>query len=458
MSSLNQPAHLYRSGAPAPVQRAAFTNGDVPVAVYGLGKMGLPLAAVYASVTGNVTGADVDPDVVDRVNAGDCHVQREPGLDDLVADLVADGSLRAVNDPVDAAADASVHVVIVPTLIDDDHHPDLSVVESVLVDVASGLDAGDLVVVESTVPPGTCADVAAPLLSAESGLDRDEFGVAFCPERTSSGRALDDIRGTHPKVVGGVDDESTRAAGLVYGEITSNDVLAVSDATTAECVKVFEGLYRDVNIALANELARFTDELGIDVREAIDVANTQPYCDIHTPGPGVGGHCIPYYPYFVLNWLTTDAPLLRTARAVNDATPGFVAETTLRRLAERGVNAADATVLVLGLTYRAGVAETRASPARGVCTALGEAGATVYATDPLVTAEREGIDATDVALDDISEVGADAVVLVTDHEEYDTLDWGAFPDPLCVVDTRDALGDALEGTDHDHYTVGSGAH
>jgi UDP-N-acetyl-D-mannosaminuronic acid dehydrogenase len=442
----------HRHAAPVAEEWAdEFADGRVPVAVYGLGKMGLPLAAVYAETTGNVTGVDVDDSVVARVNAGDCPVEREPGLPTLVADLVAEGSLAATADAATAASDAEVHVVIVPTLVDDDDHPDLSAVRSVLADVAGGLDSGDLVVVESTLPPGATESVLLPLLASESGLDPGTFGLAFCPERTASGRALRDIRGGHPKVVGGVDERSTRAAVAMYGRLVDNEVIAVSDATTAEAVKVFEGLYRDVNIALANELGRFADELGCDVREAIAVANTQEYCDIHDPGAGVGGHCIPYYPYFVLNWLRTPAPLLRTAREVNDGMPAFVAAKAAEGLARADVPLDDATVLVLGLTYRAGVRETRASPAHGVCAALSAAGADVLATDPLVDAD--GFAATGVPLEGALDRGVDAAVLVTAHEEFADIDWSA-SDPLVVVDGRDALD--LSGTPHAVYTVGRG--
>ncbi|UIP01526.1 nucleotide sugar dehydrogenase (plasmid) [Halobaculum sp. CBA1158] len=446
------PPRLYASNRHERARREAFREGRLPVTVYGLGKMGLPIAAVFAEATGAVTGVDVDESVVAGVNDGECHVANEPGLDDLVAETAADGSLSATTDAAAAAEAARIHVIIVPTLITDDDRPDTSVVTSVARDVASGLSPGDLVCVESTLPPGTCRDVLGPLLRFESGLDADDFGLAFCPERTSSGRALADVRGTHPKVVGGLDREATRAAELVYDELTDNEVIPVADATTAEAVKVFEGLYRDVNIALANELARFTDELGIDVREAIDVANTQPYCDIHTPGPGVGGHCIPYYPYFVINWLETGAPLLSRAREVNDATPTHVVDLLAGELADRGRDLDGATVVVLGLAYRAGVAETRASPGVDICRALADRGATVYASDPLVDAD--GLAATDVHHDEVGALDADAVVLATDHDEFEAIDWRSVPRSAVVIDTRDALdADAL---DRDVYVVGRG--
>jgi UDP-N-acetyl-D-mannosaminuronic acid dehydrogenase len=433
-------------------RRAALLAGDLPVAVYGLGKMGLPLAAVYAEVTGNVTGVDVEESVAAAVDRGDCPVENEPGLDDLVADLATEGALSATADAAAAADAASVHVLIVPTTVREDGGIDLSNLEAAVRSVGAGLDPGDFVAVESTVPPGTCAEVVEGLLTAESGLDPEAFGLAFCPERTASGRALRDIRGAYPKVVGGVDPASTHTAELVYGAVTDNEVIAVSDARTAECVKLFEGVYRDVNIALANELAQFTDELGVDVNEAIDTANTQPYCDIHTPGPGVGGHCIPYYPQFLVAALGRPAPLIGTARQVNEEMPAFTVRTLQRELGRRGTDLAAATVLLLGVTYRAGVDEIREAPALDIAARLTDLGAAVYAIDP-VREDFSAVDATPIEPDDVSSLRLDAVVLVTDHEEFGTFDWDAL-DPTVVVDGRQTLD--LEDTDHCVYTIGGG--
>jgi UDP-N-acetyl-D-mannosaminuronic acid dehydrogenase len=454
MSRQTETRGLYGAAAPAAQLRAALTDGALPVAVYGLGKMGLPLAAVYADLTGNVLGVDLDEAVVDRVNDGDSPVENEPGLDDAVGDAVAEGRLAATTDGVAAAERAAIHVIIVPTTVREDGHSDLSNLRAAVRDVGDGLSPGDLVVVESTVPPGTCEELVRPLLSAESGLDPDEFGVAFCPERTASGRALRDIRGAYPKVVGGVDAESTRAAELVYDELTDNEVLPVSDATTAECVKVFEGVYRDVNIALANELARFTDELGVDVREAIETANTQPFCDVHEPGPGVGGHCIPYYPQFLLTQFATDAPLIRTGREVNERMPLFTVQKLVQALERRAVDVDGASVLLFGVTYRPGVRETRESPAVAIADYLDRYGADVAAVDPLVEdGDVDDLAATRVALEDVEGMDPDAAVMVTPHDAFDAVDWTAF-EPMVVVDGRDALD--LGETDHDVYTIGSG--
>ncbi|MFP8891073.1 nucleotide sugar dehydrogenase [Natrialbaceae archaeon A-CW2] len=436
----------------------AFTTGALPVSVYGLGKMGLPLAAVFADVTGNVRGVDIDPSIVDAVNDGRCHVKREPGLPSLVERSVANEALVATTDPRDAAKEATIHVVIVPTPITDDNEPDLSILDTVVEDIGHGLEAGDLVLIECTVPPRTTRDRVVPRLEAVSGLTRDEFGVSVCPERTSSGRALEDIRGAYPKVVGGIDDESTRVAEVIYDEINDTGVIPVGDATTAEAVKVFEGVYRDVNIALANELATFTDELGIDVREAIDVANTQPYCDIHEPGPGVGGHCIPFYPYFLIDPFETDAPLLETARGVNDSMPGFTVDKLREGLEETGRMLSGATVLLLGLTYRPGVEEIRASPSLTIAERLSQAGAEVYGVDPMLeSAEEFALEL--ITLEEMGELALDGIVLVTPHKEFETIRWSELEadDRTVIVDGRDSIEpSSLESAAQRIYTIGGG--
>lgn len=450
-------AKLHNSARSAAEDTTQFVSGSVPVAVYGLGKMGLPLAAVFADVCGSVIGVDPQQTVVETVTRGDCHVEREPGLGELVAETVADDALRATTDGVAAASAASVHVIIVPTLLTDQNEIDLSAVEAVCDDIAAGLDPGDMVLVESTVPPQTCREVIEPTLAADSDCEHGEFGVAFCPERTMSGRAIEDIRGTHPKIVGGIDAESTRVAHVVYEQISANKIVAVSDATTAETVKIFEGLYRDVNIALANELAQFTTELGIDVNEAISAANTQPFCEIHNPGPGVGGHCIPYYPYFLLNQLETPAPMLRTARTVNDEMPQYVVDRVLTELDRQGTPPQEATVAVVGLTYRPDVVEIRATPARPIVTGLSDRGVTVSVSDPLVTDDRLAVFGDPPRLDtnDLATDTFDGYVLVTPHEEFRALDWATVCDAASfLIDCHDTLDSS--SVPCPVYTIGSG--
>ena len=442
--------------------RAALLSGDVPVSVYGLGKLGLPLAAVMADVTGNVVGVDVDPTVVSAVERGVSHVPDEPGLPSLLSDVVERGALRATTEGEEAAAASRVHVIVVPTLVEDGV-PDLSILDSACDAIAAGLSPGDLVAVECTVPPRTCRERVRPLLAELSGLDPDSFGVAACPERISSGRALRDVRRSYPKIVGGVDAESTRIASLLYDEVTENEVLPVADAETAEATKVFEGVYRDVNIALANELARYADELGVDVREAIEAANTQPYCTLHDPGAGVGGHCIPYYPRFLTGVFETDAPLLETARSVNDSMPRFAVERLVDGLYAEGTDPEDATVLVLGVAYRAGVAETRAAPALDVITDLRRRGSRVLAADPVIDdLDRFGAEPVELEelldweFDEFGPSPPDGVVLVTAHEEFQEIDWSV-ADPTVIVDGRDAIDtESACRAGHRVYTIGRG--
>jgi len=439
---------LYGEALSASTVTTAFTDGVVPVAVYGLGKMGLPLAGVFADITGSVEGVDIDEDVVEAVERGECHVTGEPDLPELIANTTRTGALSATTNAAAAAQRARLHVIIVPTLLTDDKQPDLSMLEAAVNSVASGLVPGDMVVVESTVPPTTCRDLVAPRLRTRG--DTEQFGLAFCPERTASGRALRDIRGAYPKIVGGVDAESSRIARGIYDAVTDNRVVEVGDARTAEAVKVFEGLYRDVNIALANELATVADPLGIDVIEAIDAANTQPYCDIHDPGPGVGGHCIPYYPYFLTSQVSRDLDLLRTARSVNDAMPDYVVKRTERVLSDTGIPIEEATILILGATYRAGVEELRKSPARPITGGLDERGASVRIVDPLADVDDLASLAADpLALDRVESVDPDAVIMMTAHEEFDDIDYSAFDD-AAIVDTRRVLEERAT------YVIGRG--
>ena len=396
----------------------AFKKSDITVSVYGLGKMGLPIAAVFADKGANVIGVDIDPEIVDAVNEGKCHVVGEPSLAELVEKNVLSGRLRANTDLVGAARDADVMIIMVPTFLDDKNNPDLSLVESVCEDIAKGLEKGDFVISECTLPPRTTIELILPILK-NSGLKEGEFGVAHCPERTSSGRAIQDITGAYPKVVGGIDEASTRTAEAIYSVINNKGVIT-TDATAAEAVKVFEGLYRDVNIALANELAIVCEEIGINAIDAFELANTQPYCHLHMPGCGVGGHCIPVYPYFIINTVKAGTSLLRLARQINDNMAQYTVDKTKKALKKVGKSLEDSNILILGVTYRGGVKEIRCSPAISIITVLKESGSTLFAYDPLIK-EVEQFGAKYCTLDNMRDI--DAIIVATDHKEFKEIDW-----------------------------------
>ncbi len=398
-----------------------FESSEITFAVYGLGKMGLPLAAVIADKGGKVIGVDVNRNVVKDINMGLCHVMGEPGLAEMVALNVENGRLTATDNPVKAAEDSDVMIILVPTFLDEMNNPDLSIIRSVSKSISRGLTHDSLVITESTLPPRTTSDVILPIL-LESGLGIGDFGLSHCPERTMSGRAIHDITGAYVKIVGGIDAKSTETAASIYSRINSKGVIKVSDTTTAEAVKVFEGVYRDVNIALANELAIICQELGIDAVEVFNTANTQPYSHLHMPGCGVGGHCIPVYPYFIIKTVKSPTRLLSLSRQINDSMAEYTVSLVERGLKDAGMEITGSNVLVMGVAYRGDVEETRCSPAIPVIGLLKRKGARVFAYDPLLGNRVEDFNAEFRPLEDISDI--DAVIIVSDFKEFRTIDWG----------------------------------
>jgi len=393
------------------------------VGVWGLGKMGLPLAAIFAENGATVLGVDIDPELVQTVNAGESPIENEPHLPELIAEH-GGNKLTATTDGAEAASKVDVAIVLVPTVIDEDHEPILDPVIDSARDIAAGLDAGNLVILESTVPPGTTGGVFRDHLESSGLRAGEQFGLAFCPERTSSGRVIRDLTESYPKIVGGIDTASTEAAAAFYEQFNEPGVVSMDSTVAAEAVKVFEGVYRDVNIALANELAKACEQWGVDAHTIFDAANTQPYCDIHDPGAGVGGHCIPVYPHFVINQ-ASDTPLLETARNVNTSMPEHTVAHLFGKMEEHDIPVSESSVLVLGLTYRPGVRELRYAPAVDIVTHLRERGVDIYAHDPLVDPEQIAqLGATPVTRPTETE-GLNGVVLVTGHEAYADLDTDA---------------------------------
>jgi nucleotide sugar dehydrogenase len=398
--------------------KEALKDGNVTIAVYGLGKMGLPLAAVFADHGAKVIGVDINERVVELINRGENHVKEEPGLDELVRRNVEAGRLKATTDGIWAAKQADVMVILVPTLTDERGNLKLGPVYDVAEKISQGLEKGDIVITEATMPPGTTESLIPTL--EKSGLKLGEFGLAHAPERTMTGTAIRDITGQYPKIVGASDEKTLEAVIGIYETINKKGVIPMSSIKAAEAVKVFEGIYRDVNIALANELAMWCEEHGLDALEVFQAANTQPYCHLHMPGAGVGGHCIPVYPWFVINLARKTNPrLIKTAREINDSMPHHVVELTIKALNDVGKPVRGSNILVLGLTFRGGVREFMKAAAKPIIEELKEWGAKVYAYDPLCTpedAERFGAEWKG----DFREI--DAIVITSDHKEFKELD------------------------------------
>lgn len=408
------------------------------IAVVGLGHIGLPLAVQYASRGHQVVGVDVDPRIVDTINRGESPHLDEQALIDRVPELHAAGRLRATTwdaEP-DALRDREAVVVIVPVVVDAEGEIDFGPIDAATRDIAAGIGPGTLVVYETTLPVGTTRNRFAPVLARGSGLaiDRDLF-LAFSPERVLVGRVFTDLR-RYPKVVGGTSEESTRRAVEFYRSVLDEgtEVMAVANAETAEMTKLAETTYRDVNIAYANELARFAQRHGIDISEVIGAANSQPYSHIHQPGVGVGGHCIPVYPHFLFN----GDPELRIppmAREINEGMAAFTVD-----LVEERIGSIDgAGVVVLGIAYRGDVREDAFSSAFRLRDELLAAGATVYGHDPYFDAEhlrRLGFEPYELG----SEVPVRVAILQAAHETYRSLDPASMAGLELFVDGRNALG------------------
>ena len=331
------------------------------IAVVGLGHIGLPLAVQYASRGHEVLGVDIDAGLVEALNRGESPHLDEQALVDRVPELVAAGRLRATTweDPA-GFGEAEAVVVIVPVVVDAERQIDFEPIDAATRDIARHLGRGALVIYETTLPVGTTRDRFGPMLAEGSGLELDrDFFLAFSPERVLVGRVLLDLR-RYPKIVGGTSEESTRRAVEFYRAVLDEgtEVRAVASAEAAEMTKLAETTYRDVNIAYANELARYAARHGIDVTEVIESANSQPYSHIHQPGVGVGGHCIPVYPHFLFN----DDPELRIpplAREINEGMGAF----TIDAIEDKLGSLDGQPVLVLGIAYRGDVREDAFSSA-----------------------------------------------------------------------------------------------
>ena len=407
------------------------------VAVVGLGKIGLPLAAQYASKGMKVVGCDVLAGVVDTINGGHSHIHEEEGLEEAVAAAVKEGNLRATTNTSDAVRKSDAVVVIVPLMVSPDRVTDYRNLDAATRAVGQGLKKGALVVYETTLPVGTTRRRLGPMLEKESGLRAgSDFHLAFSPERLYAGRIFADLR-RYPKIVGGIDRASTAAAVAFYKAVLDAEVWAVENTETAEFAKLAETTYRDVNIALANQLALYAASREVNVDEAYKAANSQPYSHIHRQSIGVGGHCIPVYPHFLLGDATNgELSLVREGRETNDrmASVGI-------GLLEQALGGLDGRrVLVLGASYREDVKELAFSTVFPIVALLHSAGASVMLHDPLFLAkELAGLESDVVELDSDRAADAEAVIVNAWHRDFAKLDWRRFKRLRAVLDGRGSV-------------------
>ncbi len=395
-------------------------NGKVIVSVYGLGFVGSSILAAWLLAGANGIGVDIDNEKVKKLMEGRSPVE-EPCLGDVFRVAREENRLKATTDGIRASRESDIKIIAVPTLIRE-NKPDLSAIESAARSIAAGLKRGDLVILESSVPPGTTRGFLKPILES-SGLEAGrDFGLAYSPERISEGRALRDIVESYPKIVGGIDERSTKVAAILYSLIAKKGVLIVSNELVAEFEKLAEGVYRDVNIALANELAELSRRIGIDYDEVRRAANSQPYSHLHRPGTGVGGLCIPIYPKFLM-WKASSIGmglyLTKVARELNESMPKRVVELVKEGSKKLGIN--NPIVTILGLAFRGDVADSRLSPTYDLVRMLSDAQMKVKAVHDPILRYDERLSSLGITLtNNLKEAleGANVAVISTDHSTY----------------------------------------
>lgn len=408
------------------------------ITVVALGKIGLPLAVQFARKGHTVFGADVNQKTVDQVNAG---IEPFPGEDFLAVylkEVVESGKLTATTDTTSAVVQSEAVVVVVPLFVDEAGIPDFGWMDAATEAIGKGLKPGTLVSYETTLPVGTTRTRFGPALEKISGLKAGvDFHLVFSPERVFTGRVFADLR-KYPKLVGGINGASGARGVKFYEEVLDfdarpdllqgNGVWDLGSSEASELAKLAETTYRDVNIALANQFALFSESHGIDVQKVIDASNSQPFSHIHRPGIAVGGHCIPIYPRFYL-WNDPAATVVSAARAANSAMPGHVVDT----LAKIHGDLSGQRVVVLGASYRGGVKETAFSGVFPTVAALEKLGAKVSVHDPMYTDEellQYGLSAYHFG------ESIDAAIVQADHGIYRDISPKDLPGARTLLDGR----------------------
>jgi nucleotide sugar dehydrogenase len=411
----------------------------VKIAVIALGKIGLPLAVQFASKGHDVVGVDVNPTTVDLVNRGIEPFPGEAELEQRLTELVSSGRLRATTDYAEAVPGADAVVLVVPLFVDEvTAEPEFGWMDAATKSLGEHLTAGTLVSYETTLPVGTTRSRWKPLLEQTSGLTEGvDFDLVFSPERVLTGRVFADLR-KYPKLIGGLSARGAERAKEFYEAVLDfderpdlarpNGVWDLGSTEASELAKLAETTYRDVNIGLANQFARYAGANGIDVYNVIEASNSQPYSHIHQPGIAVGGHCIPVYPRLYL-WKDPEATIVSAARAANAGMPDY----TIGLLEGAYGDLTGAKVAVLGAAYRGGVKETAFSGVFGTVDALRSRGAVPVVQDPLYTDEElEALGFTPYHFGET----VDAAVAQADHAEYRSIGPAELPGITVFVDGR----------------------
>lgn len=398
----------------------------------GLGYIGLPTSIMFAKHGVDVVGVDIKQEAVDKLNKGQIHIE-EPGLQEALEEVLASGKFKASTIP----EQADTYIIAVPTPNNNDEHKscDISIVMSGVESIIPLLKRGDTVIVESTIAPRTMDDHVKPYLESKGFIIGEDIYLVHCPERVLPGQIMHELVYNN-RIIGGITPACVEAGKRVYGTFVKGEMIE-TQAKTAEMSKLMENTYRDVNIALANELAKICNDLEINVNDVIEMANKHPRVNLHTPGPGVGGHCLAVDPYFIIAEAPEHALLIKLARDINVSMPEYVVHHTKDILSRIGGN----KVTVFGLTYKGDVDDIRESPAFDIYEMLTASQYEVVAYDPHVKQEFVEEDMGTAVKD------SDLVLILSDHSEFKQLTDGDFDgmrnryilDTKNVVKTKDAF-------------------
>jgi UDP-N-acetyl-D-mannosaminuronic acid dehydrogenase len=413
------------------------------ICIIGLGYIGLPAAAMFASSGHKVIGVDINNEVVDALEKGEVIIE-EPYLKNMVQQGVASGNLIASKAPQEADA----FIIAVPTPLAKDKKADMSLVKKAAESIVPYLEKGNIVILESTSPTGTVKNLIIPILKKTGLKIGEELYVGYCPERVLPGQILFELVNNN-RIIGGVNKKSAEKIKYLYQTFVKGEI-CLTDTNTAEMCKIVENTYRDVNIAFANELSKISENIGVDVWEVIKLCNKHPRVNIHQPGPGVGGHCLAVDPWFIVEKSPNLARIIKLALETNNSMPQFVfnkIENILKNI--KGVK----KVTILGITYKANIDDTRESPIINLISLLEKHNYKISVVDPYVKEFRYKLEnVTDAA------EGSDLLVLAVNHKDFEELDFEALAKKMrnqIILDTRNYFNkNIVENKGFKYYLLG----
>ncbi|MHC8514337.1 nucleotide sugar dehydrogenase [Sporosarcina sp. ITBMC105] len=402
------------------------------ICIVGLGYIGLPTAVMFANQGHQVHGVDVNESVVEHIRNKRLHIE-ENGLQERLDQAIDSKAFTVSTTPVKA----DVFIIAVPSPIKEDKTANLEYIRSASKAIAPFVEKGNLVILESTVPPRTVQDVVIPeLIPTGLEIGTDIF-VSHSPERVIPGRVFEELV-SNDRIIGGVNEESARMTSDLYRSFVKGQMHETDD-TTAELVKVMENTYRDVNIALANELAKLSATIGVNVWEAIRLANFHPRVNIHQPGPGVGGHCIAVDPWFLVELNPEIAKIINLSRNTNDGMPAYTVDMLCKILEAKGIDTYDAKVAVLGLAFKGNIDDMRESPSLNIIEEAQKKSLNVIAYDPHI--KTNNIEVQTQSLEEAL-TGAVAAVILTNHDDFKQLDPAKLASIMqhrIIIDTKQAI-------------------